>query len=155
MSEQDPMTATPVEFEPAQASPERAAGQVDDAGWPKPGEEGYVHPDGTPQSVAQLAGNRQAAADRAAAGSIVHGAPAVQRGGDPDATSAAAARAAAYSGPSTDDRDEALSRSVGQALADNPNTPTPDGFTPTGDTAAADRSETPKQTKRAGGTTER
>lgn len=45
------------------------------ADWPKPGEEGFVHPDGTPQSVAQLEANKQAAADRAAAGSTLHGAP--------------------------------------------------------------------------------
>src|SRR5688572_30834205 len=43
--------------------------------WPVPGDEGYVHPDGTPQSVAQLEANKRAAADRAAAGSAVHGAP--------------------------------------------------------------------------------
>lgn len=44
--------------------------------WPKPGEEGFVHPDGTPQSARQLIENRQAAANREAAGSQVHGAPA-------------------------------------------------------------------------------
>lgn len=43
--------------------------------WPKPGEEGFVHPDGTPQSVRQLEDNRRAAADRKMAGSTVHGAP--------------------------------------------------------------------------------
>lgn len=45
------------------------------AGWPQPGEEGYVHPDGTKQAEQQLEDNRRAAADRAAAGSILHGAP--------------------------------------------------------------------------------
>jgi hypothetical protein len=44
--------------------------------WPKPGEEGFVHPDGTPQSARQLIENRQAAANRDAAGSQIHGAPA-------------------------------------------------------------------------------
>jgi hypothetical protein len=44
--------------------------------WPKPGDEGFVHPDGTPQSARQLIENRQAALNREAAGSQVHGAPA-------------------------------------------------------------------------------
>ena len=43
--------------------------------WPIPGDEGFVHPDGTPQSVGQLAGNRQAQADRDALGAVAHGAP--------------------------------------------------------------------------------
>lgn len=43
--------------------------------WPKPGDEGFVHPDGTPQSERQLADNVRAAADREAAASGVHGAP--------------------------------------------------------------------------------
>lgn len=54
------------------------------AGWPEPGQEGFVHPDGTPQSVAQLEGNKRAAADRAAAGSIIHGAPLGTPGADPE-----------------------------------------------------------------------
>jgi hypothetical protein len=45
------------------------------SGWPSPGQEGFVHPDGTQQAIQQLADNKQAAADRAAAGSIIHGAP--------------------------------------------------------------------------------
>jgi hypothetical protein len=44
--------------------------------WPKPGDEGFVHPDGTPQSARQLIENQQAAANRDAAGSQIHGAPA-------------------------------------------------------------------------------
>lgn len=44
--------------------------------WPKPGDEGFVHPDGTPQSERQWQENRWAAADRKAAGSDIHGAPA-------------------------------------------------------------------------------
>ncbi|MEU8270138.1 hypothetical protein AB0B89_23640, partial [Sphaerisporangium sp. NPDC049002] len=56
-------------------TPEVADAQRGDGDWPRPGEEGYVHPDGTPQSQRQLEDNRRAAADRAAAGSTVHGAP--------------------------------------------------------------------------------
>ncbi|MET9301779.1 hypothetical protein ABZX66_20895 [Micromonospora aurantiaca] len=81
------------------ASPQVAEKQQSAADWPKPGEEGYVHPDGTPQSVQQLADNRRAAADRAAAGSLVHGAPLATPGPDPEGEAAkAAARAEAYSG---------------------------------------------------------
>jgi HK97 family phage major capsid protein len=43
--------------------------------WPKPGDEGFVHPDGTPQSVAQLEENKQAQADRDHAGSVASTAP--------------------------------------------------------------------------------
>ncbi len=56
-------------------TPQTAKQQQGDRSWPIPGDEGYVHPDGTPQSVKQLEDNRRAAADRAAAGSSVHGAP--------------------------------------------------------------------------------
>lgn len=41
----------------------------------KPGEEGFVHPDGTQQSERQMVENRIAELDREAAGSTVHGAP--------------------------------------------------------------------------------
>jgi hypothetical protein len=54
-------------------------------GWPAPGQEGFVHPDGTRQAQEQLAANKQAAADRAAAGSIIHGAPLAVPGDDPGA----------------------------------------------------------------------
>jgi hypothetical protein len=112
MTEKDPMTVAAKDSGTAVletvSSPARAAGQVDDSGWPKPGDEGYVHPDGTPQSVAQLAGNRQAALDRAAVGSIVHGAPAVQRGGRPDATNIAVDRARGLNDPTGVERDQAL-----------------------------------------------
>lgn len=67
--------------EPSQVVAESQGG----AGWPEPGQEGFVHPDGTPQSVAQLEGNKHAAADRAAAGSIIHGAPLGTPGEDPAA----------------------------------------------------------------------
>lgn len=104
----------------ATAPAQDAAGQIKDSSWPKPGEEGYVHPDGTAQSVQQLEDNRRAAADRAAAGSLVHGAPGPQRGGDPGAVNAAVARAEAYSGPSNEERDKALTDSIreGQAALD-------------------------------------
>jgi len=45
------------------------------AGWPEPGQEGFVHPDGTRQAEQQLEDNKQAAADRAEIGSYIHGAP--------------------------------------------------------------------------------
>jgi hypothetical protein len=57
------------------ASPADAEKQQKDSSWPVPGDEGFVHPDGTPQSVAQLADNRQAQADRDHVGAVVHGAP--------------------------------------------------------------------------------
>lgn len=52
-----------------------AVQQQGDRAWPVPGDEGYVHPDGTALSAQQMENNRRAAADRAAAGSIIHGAP--------------------------------------------------------------------------------
>lgn len=121
MSDQDPMTAahpTP-DLDPTTAAPERAAEQVKADAWPIPGDEGYVHPDGTPQSVVQLADNQRAAADRAAAGSIVHGAPSPARGGDPDAVTIAAQRAEDYSGPSTADARADLTQSVREGLDAN------------------------------------
>jgi hypothetical protein len=48
--------------ENVQPTPEKAAEQQNDRDWPRPGEEGYVTPDGTPQSVQQLEDNRRAAA---------------------------------------------------------------------------------------------
>ncbi|MFI5955818.1 hypothetical protein [Cryptosporangium sp. NPDC051539] len=65
--------------QPDTPSQDLAEEQRADESWPRPGEEGYVHPDGTPQSVEQLAANRRAAADRARAGSGVHGAPRAAR----------------------------------------------------------------------------
>lgn len=56
-------------------TPQTAIQQQGDRAWPVPGDEGYVHPDGTAHSAAQMEANRRAAADRAAAGSIIHGAP--------------------------------------------------------------------------------
>lgn len=85
-----------------EASPQVAEQQRSDSSWPRPGEEGFVHPTGTPQSVQQLEDNRRAAADRAAAGSGVHGAPAQGGGGvEPDHAGAADA----YSGPTVAERD--------------------------------------------------
>ncbi|NUO35881.1 MAG: hypothetical protein HOQ45_02435 [Nocardioidaceae bacterium] len=74
-------TDDPIAVDAPQASQYAAESQGD--GWPQPGQEGFVHPDGTPQSVAQLEANKQAAADRAAAGSIIHGAPLATPGDDP------------------------------------------------------------------------
>lgn len=86
-------TDDPIAVDAPEASQYVAESQGD--GWPKPGQEGFVHPDGTPQSVAQLEANKQAAADRAAAGSIIHGAPLAVPGDDPGAeTLKAIARAA-------------------------------------------------------------
>lgn len=62
-----------------------AAEKQGGSGWPAPGQEGFVHADGTPQSEAQLRDNKQAAADRARAGSIIHGAPLAVPGDDPGA----------------------------------------------------------------------
>jgi hypothetical protein len=75
-----------------------AVQQQGDTAWPVPGDEGFVHPDGTPQSVAQMENNRRAAADRAAAGSILHGAPAATPG--PQLQEQAAAAAARAEAPS-------------------------------------------------------
>jgi hypothetical protein len=72
-----------------------AVQQQGDRAWPVPGDEGYVHPDGTPLSLQQKADNERAAADRAAAGSIIHGAPAATPGPQLQAEAAAAQRRAA------------------------------------------------------------
>lgn len=75
-----------------------AVQQQGDQAWPVPGDEGYVHPDGTPMAAQQMENNRRAAADRAAAGSIIHGAPAATPGPQLQTEAAAAqARAAADS----------------------------------------------------------
>jgi hypothetical protein len=71
-----------------------AVQQQGDAAWPVPGDEGFVHPDGTPQSVKQMEDNRRAAADRAAAGSAIHGAPAATPGPQLQEQAAAAQRRA-------------------------------------------------------------
>lgn len=109
-------------LEDAGTSPETAVQQQGDRAWPVPGDEGYVHPDGTPQSIAQMEGNRRAAADRAAAGSIIHGAPAATPGPQlHDQAAAAVKRAENYSGPTTADAREGLTKSVKdgfQAAAD-------------------------------------
>ncbi|MFF0469334.1 hypothetical protein ACFYPX_18120 [Micromonospora zamorensis] len=98
------------------ASPQVAEEQQAAANWPKPGEEGYVHPDGTPQSVQQLADNRRAAADRAAAGSLVHGAPLATPGPDPQGeASKAAARAEAYSGKTVQEARKDLTEHIAEA----------------------------------------
>lgn len=82
MSEKDTMAGE-------QSSQDRAKKQGG-ASWPEPGQEGFVHPDGTLQAETQLQENKRAAADRAAAGSIIHGAPLANPGPDPDAEMAKA-----------------------------------------------------------------
>jgi cytosine/adenosine deaminase-related metal-dependent hydrolase len=82
-------------------SPQTAVQQQGDRAWPVPGDEGYVHPDGTPQSVAQMENNARAAADRAAAGSIIHGAPAATPGPQLQSEAAAAVRRAEAESPVT------------------------------------------------------
>ena len=74
----------PIAVDAPDASQDRADSQGG-SGWPAPGQEGFVHPDGTRQAEEQLAANKQAAADRAAAGSIIHGAPLATPGDDPGA----------------------------------------------------------------------
>jgi hypothetical protein len=113
-----------------QAAPEKAAEQQAAADWPRPGEEGFVHPDGTAQAARQLEENRRAAADRAAAGSTVHGAPSL--GADLGvAGGVAEKRAEAYSGPSASDarkahaewvdekRDEVAEEAAGEPAAES------------------------------------
>lgn len=86
-------TDDPIAVDAPTASQDEAANQGG-AGWPEPGQEGYVTPDGTPQAAQQLEDNKRAAADRAAAGSVVHGAPLATPGEDPGAeTEKAIARA--------------------------------------------------------------
>ena len=82
-------------------SPQTAVQQQGDRAWPVPGDEGYVHPDGTPQSIQQMESNKRAAADRAAAGSIIHGAPAATPGPQLQTEAAAAARRAEADSPVT------------------------------------------------------
>lgn len=73
----------PIAADAPEASQDRAEKQG--SGWPEPGQEGFVHADGTPQAEQQLRDNKQAAADRAAAGSIIHGAPLGVPGDNPGA----------------------------------------------------------------------
>jgi hypothetical protein len=94
-------------------SPQTAKAQQGDSSWPIPGDEGYVHPDGTPQSVQQLADNKRAAADRAAAGSAVHGAPMATPGPQADEQAAAAvARAEAKSPVTAAEAEEGLTKYI-------------------------------------------
>lgn len=95
------------------ASPQVAQQQQDAADWPSPGEEGYVHPDGTPQSQSQLEDNRRAAADRAAAGSTVHGAPMATPGPNAQEEAAKARqRAESYSGPTAQDAADGVTKAA-------------------------------------------
>jgi hypothetical protein len=98
-------------------SPQTAKQQQGDSAWPVPGDEGYVHPDGTPQSIKQLADNRLAAANRAAAGSSVHGAPAATPGPQlASEASAAAERAEAKSAVTQVEADKGLTEYVTDGL---------------------------------------
>jgi hypothetical protein len=115
-------------------TPEVAAEQRERNDWPRPGEEGYVHPDGTPQSQQQLEDNRRAAADRAAAGSLVHGAPLATPGPTPDAERAKAERRAAnYDGKTvqesrtelTDWIDDKTAEKADEASEDDTDSTTP------------------------------
>jgi len=95
-----------------------AVQQQGDRSWPIPGDEGYVHPDGTPMSMQQKADNERAAADRAAAGSIIHGAPAATPGPQLQTEAAAAqARAAADSPVEPADAKAGLSEFVEEGFA--------------------------------------
>jgi len=85
--------------------------------WPVPGDEGYVVPDGTPQAAQQLEDNKRAAADRAAAGSAIHGAPAATPGPQLLGEAAAAQkRAEEYSGPTMADREQGVSDSIADGM---------------------------------------
>ncbi len=100
-------------------TPEVAAEQRSDDSWPAPGEEGYVHPDGTPQSEQQLEDNRRAAADRAAAGSTVHGAPLATPGPTPDAERAKAVeRAENYPGKTVAEAEDELTEWIDDKTAE-------------------------------------
>jgi hypothetical protein len=116
--------SVPAPVDPIAGERPAAERQVEQLGsdWPKPGDEGYVHPDGTPQAAAQIKANRQAAADRAAAGSAVHGAPAATPGPQIDAVAAAAVeRAEADNGGEADaERERKLTEFVRDAQATNP-----------------------------------
>lgn len=92
--------------------------QQADNSWPVPGDEGYVIPDGTPQAAQQLEQNRRAAADRAAAGSTVHGAPMATPGPQVLGEQAAAqARAENYSGPTMADKDKGTTEAIQDGFA--------------------------------------
>lgn len=98
-------------------APAVSAEQTSDNSWPKPGDEGYVVPDGTEQSKRQLADNRRAAADRMAAGSTVHGAPMATPGPQMQAQAAAAvARAEDYDGLTDADRRKGVTESIREGL---------------------------------------
>jgi hypothetical protein len=95
-----------------------AVKQQNDKSWPVPGDEGYVIPDGTPQAAQQLEQNKRAAADRAAAGSTVHGAPAATPGPQLfEQAEAAQARAENYSGPTIEERDAGTTKAIQDGFA--------------------------------------
>lgn len=98
-------------------SPQTAVQQQGDSAWPIPGDEGYVHPDGTPQSAQQLIDNKRAAADRAAAGSSIHGAPAATPGPQLAQQAAAAVeRAEAKSAVTQVEADKGLTEYIAKGM---------------------------------------
>jgi hypothetical protein len=98
-------------------SPQTAKQQQGDSAWPIPGDEGYVHPDGTPMAARQIEDNKRAAADRAAAGSAVHGAPAATPGPQlADQAAAALERAQAKSAVTDKEAREGLTEYVEKGL---------------------------------------
>lgn len=101
----------------AEDSAQTAKQQQGDSAWPIPGDEGYVHPDGTPQSAKQLEDNKRAAADRAAAGSAIHGAPMATPGPQMEQQYAAAvARAEAESAVTKEEADKGLTKYINDGL---------------------------------------
>lgn len=62
-----PDSAKPVAADAPDSALKVADTQQTAKDWPVPGDEGFVHPDGTQQSINQLADNKQAAADRVGA----------------------------------------------------------------------------------------
>jgi len=99
MAKDNAVNAPDVELE--EDSFQTAVQQQGNRDWPLPGDEGYVHPDGTPASRQQLLDNARAAADRAAAGSIIHGAPAATPGPQLQTEAAAAVARAEADSPVT------------------------------------------------------
>lgn len=98
-------------------TPQTAKQQQGDSAWPVPGDEGYVHPDGTPMSAKQREDNDRAAADRAAAGSAVHGAPMATPGPQmQDEYAAAVARAQEKSPVTQEEADKGLTEFIEKGM---------------------------------------
>jgi hypothetical protein len=136
-----------------------AVQQQGDRAWPVPGDEGYVHPDGTPMAEEQRRNNERAAADRAAAGSIIHGAPAATPGPQlAEQAAAAAARAEADSPVSPGDAKAGLTEFVQEGFqraadkAEEADTDvTPSAATPTDSEPKDAKSDATKRTATTSG----